>query len=71
MVAAALLAGTIAASAQVSSGSTDAAQQNAASKQQNETPGSGKWRPNGENAAIAAERKPNVTGSERPASLER
>jgi len=26
----------------VSSGSTDAAQQNAASKQQNETPGSGK-----------------------------
>jgi len=42
MVAATLLAGAVAASAQVSSGSTDAAQQNAASKQQNETPGSGK-----------------------------
>jgi hypothetical protein len=42
MVAATLLAGTIAASAQVSSGSTDAAQQNAASKQKSETPGAGK-----------------------------
>jgi hypothetical protein len=42
MVAATLLAGSIAASAQVSSGSTDAAQQNAASKQQSETPNSGK-----------------------------
>jgi hypothetical protein len=37
-----LLAGIAAASAQVSSGSTDAAQQNAASKQQSGTPGSGK-----------------------------
>jgi hypothetical protein len=42
LVTTVLLAGTVAASAQVSSGSTNAAQQNAASNPRHEAPNSGK-----------------------------